>query len=66
MLSLPLLCTVALYFALTVLGALLEYPSGYSIGLHYRPISPLDREIRDIRQSDILYRCPAKFLYNRL
>jgi hypothetical protein len=47
-LSLPLLYTIALYFALTVLGALLKYPSGYSIGLYYRLISPLDREIRDI------------------
>jgi hypothetical protein len=49
MFSLPLLYTVALYFALMVLGAFLKYPSGYSIGLYYRPISPLDKEIRDIR-----------------
>jgi hypothetical protein len=49
MLSLPLLYIVALYFALTVLSALLKYSSRYSIGLYYRLISPLDREIRDIR-----------------
>jgi hypothetical protein len=48
MFSLPLLYTIALYFALIVLGALLKYPSSYSIGLYYRPISPLDKEIRDI------------------
>jgi hypothetical protein len=66
MLSLPLLYTVALYFALTVLSALFEHLSSHSIGLYYRSISPLDKEIRDIRHSDILYRYPAKLLYNRL
>jgi hypothetical protein len=66
MLSLPLLYTVALYFALTALGALLKHLRSYSIGLYYRAISPLDREIRNIRYPDILYRYPTKFLYNRL
>jgi hypothetical protein len=54
MLSSPLLYTVALNLALTVLSTLLKHLSYYSIWLYYRVISPLDREIRDIYYSNIL------------
>jgi hypothetical protein len=54
MLSPPLLYTIALNLALTVLNTLLKYLSRYSMWLYYRAISPLDREIRDIYYPNIL------------